>query len=337
MLQDAVFTLRSLRRQPGFFAVAVCTLALGIASTTAVFSLFYQVLLRTLPVPSPRELVVLHTDGFDLPGSVSKDNSESVFSYPMYTQLRNGSGHWGGLAARSSSSALLIVNGEAERARAEVVSGNFFETLRLQPLAGRLFNQADDSVPGSNPVVVLSHGMFVRRFGGNPAVVGTKVAVNGQPFEIVGVAPAGFKGILGGDDPEVYIPISMRTTLTPGWKGFDQPAVRWLNIIGRLPGGADPAIHPLFSAIVRDHVERAKITNPNTRRRLEAATLVLRPAASGLNELKRQWEEPLMVLMTMVALLLLIACANLANLLLARGVNRAREIAIRVSIGATRW
>ncbi|MFN0103201.1 MAG: ABC transporter permease [Bryobacteraceae bacterium] len=337
MFQDAVFTFRSLRRQPGFFAVAVVTLALGVASTTAVFSLFYQVLLRTLPVPAPRELVVFHADGFELPGGVSSDNSETVFSYPMYTRLRDGAPNWQGIAARSSASGQLVVDGAAERVRVEIVSGNFFETLKLTPVAGRLFNQSDDSVRGGNPVAVVSYGFFQRRFGGKNTLVGAKITVSGQPFEVIGVAPERFRGFLTGNDPEIYLPISMRATLTRGWNNYDRPSARWLTILGRLPANGDTtAIGPLFSAIVRDHVEQAKITNANRRQRIQAATLTLAPAATGLNEPKRQWERPLVVLLIMVALLLLIACANLANLLLARGVNRAREISIRVSVGATR-
>jgi len=338
MFQDAVFTLRSLRRQPGFFAIAVCTLALGIASTTAVFSLFYQVLLRTLPVPDPQQLVVFHADNFSLPGSVSSDNSETVYSYPMYTRLRDGSPLWQGIAARSSTSSQLIADGAAERVRVEIVSGNFFDTLKLAPFAGRLFNQSDDSVRGGNPVAVISHGYFQRRFGANPNTVGKKITISGQPFEIVGVTPERFHGILSGDDPEVYLPISMRQSLTPGWaSNLDSVRYRWLTIFGRLPANGDTAtIHPLFATVLRDHVEQARVTNANARQRILSSTLSLAPASSGLNELKRQWQEPLVVLLIMVALLLLIACANLANLLLARGVNRAREIAIRVSIGATR-
>jgi len=129
MFRDVVFSFRSLRRQPGFFVVAVCTLALGVASTTAVFSLFYQVLLRTLPVPSPHELVVFHADAFDIPGGRSSDNSETVFSYPMYTRLRDGAANWKGIAARSSTAGQLVVDGAAERVRVEIASGNFFQTL----------------------------------------------------------------------------------------------------------------------------------------------------------------------------------------------------------------
>lgn len=177
----------------------------------------------------------------------------------------------------------------------------------------------------------------MRHFGAKSTVLGTKITLSGHVFEVIGVAPEGFKGVLGGDDPEVYLPISMRAVINPGWDGFDRPNVRWLNILGRLPANHDTAsVHPLFSAIVRDHVEQAKITNQNVRQRIEKATLTLLPAASGLNELKRQWQEPLVVLLAMVSLLFLIACANLANLLLARGVNRNREISIRVSLGATR-
>jgi predicted permease len=337
MFLDAAFTFRSLRRQPGFFAVAVCTLALGVASTTAVFSLFYQVLLRTLPVPAPRELVVFHADRFDLPGGVSSDNSETVFSYPMYTRLRDGAPNWKGIAARSSTSGQLVVDGAAERVRVEIVSGNFFQTLQMTPFAGRLFAPSDDSVRGGNSVAVVSYGFYQRRFGAKGAIIGSKVNVSGHPFEIVGVAQERFRGFLTGNDPEIYLPISMRATLTPGWDNYDRPSSRWLTILGRVPAAEDPlAIRPLFSAIVRDHVQQAKITNANTRQRIESAALTLAPASTGLNEPRRQWEQPLVVLLAMVWLLLLIACANLANLLLARGVNRAREISIRVSIGATR-
>jgi predicted permease len=255
----------------------------------------------------------------------------------MYTRLRDGSANWLGVAARTSSSAQLLAGGGAERVRLEIVSGNFFETLQVAPALGRLFTQSDDSVRGGNPVAVISHGLFQRRFGANPSVAGTKITLNNQPFEVIGVLPERFRGVLGGDDPEIYLPISMRASLTAGWNNYDRPTSRWLNIIGRLPrDGSTTALSPLFSSIVRDHVEQARITNPNARQRLLAASLSLVPAASGLNELKRQWQEPLVVLMIMVGLLLLIACANLANLLLARGVNRAREISIRVSIGASR-
>jgi len=184
---------------------------------------------------------------------------------------------------------------------------------------------------------VLSFGYFQRRFGAKNALIGATITVSGQPFEVIGVALERFRGVLTGNDPEIYLPISMRASLTQGWNNYDRPTSRWLTILGRLPANGDgSAIKPLFSTIVRDHVEQAKVMNPKIRQRIEAATLTLNPAASGLNEMKRQWQEPLVVLLIMVWLLLLIACANLANLLLARGVNRAREISIRVSIGATR-
>lgn len=339
MPQDILFALRSLRRQPGFFAVAVVTLALGIASTTAVFSLFYQVLLRTLPVPAPQELVVLHQQGFNIPGGTSSDNSASVFSYPMYLGLRDGLKQWQGLAVRSSAGTVVLIDGANEYSRVEVVSGNFFETLRLRPHIGRLLGPNDDTIRGGNPVAVISHAYHQKRFGGDPAVVGKKVSINGQPFEIVGVAQDGFRGVLSGDSRDFYLPVSMRAALTPGWDSYDRPSSRWLNIIGRLPAGqadAGPELQQVFSAIARDHVAQARVTNPNIRKRLEAAVISARPAADGLNELKRQWKNPLYVLLGMVGLLLLIACANLANLLLARGVNRAREISIRLSLGASR-
>ena len=340
MPRDLLFALRSVLRQPGFFAVAILTLALGIASTTAIFTLFYQVLLRTLPVPAPRELVILHQEGFDIQGGVSKDNFESVYSYPMYLRLRDGLTNWQGLAGRSSTGGQLTVDGSSERVRVEIITGNFFDVLQVKPALGRLLTQADDSVRGGNQVAVISHSHFLNRFGGAASVIGKKVTVNGQPFEIVGVAPEGFRGILSGNKPDIYIPVSMRATLLPGWNNFDRPTSRWLNIIGRMPRGESPAgvqssLQTLFTTVAKEHTAPLRMPE-NARKRAEGARITALPAASGVNELEKQWKQPLVALFVMVCLLMLIACANLANLLLARGVNRARELAIRVSMGASR-
>jgi len=338
MPRDFLFALRSVLRQPGFFAVAILTLALGIAATTAIFTLFYQVLLRTLPVPAPRELVILHQEGLDIPGGVSKDNFESVFSYPMYLRLRDGLTNWQGLAGRSSTSGQLVVDGASERVRVEIITGNFFDVLQVKPALGRLLAQADDSTRGGNPVAVISHAHFLNRFGGAASVIGKKVTINGQPFELVGVAPEAFLGILSGNKPDIYIPLSMRGTLTPGWNNFDRPTSRWLNVFGRLPRGQSDvqvSLQTLFTTVAKEHIAPLRMPD-NARKRAEGARIAALPAASGVNELERQWKQPLVALFAMVGLLMLIACANLANLLLARGVNRTRELAIRISMGASR-
>ncbi|MBM3782831.1 MAG: ABC transporter permease [Acidobacteria bacterium] len=340
MTRDLLYALRSIRRQPAFFAIAVATLALGIGSTTAIFTLFHQVLLRTLPVAAPQELVVLHQEGFDIPGGVSKDNFEAVFSYPMYVRLRDGLAGWRGVAARTGTGGQVVIDGVPAQVRAEIVSGNFFSTLGIQPAYGRLLAPSDDVTRGGHPVAVISHGFFLSRFGGKAEAVGKKIVFAGQPFEIAGVTPAAFRGLITGNSPDLFIPLAMRGAITPGWNNFDRPTSRWLNILGRLPGGAQAgdvkvALQTLFTNVAREHA--APLRMPETARaRAVAATIDALPAASGLNTLARQWSEPLWVLFAMVLVLLLVACANLANLLLARGVNRAKEIAIRVSMGASR-
>lgn len=340
MKNDLLFAVRSMRRAPAFFLLAVATLGLGIAANTAIFSLYYQVLLRSLPVPQPQRLVVFHSDPPNLPGGSSSDNNETVFSYPLYLRMRE-SRALQGLAARSGTAVQMVINGVPERSRAEVVSGNFFDVLGIHASIGRLFTASDDTVRGGNPVTVLSHDFWTRRFGGNPSVLNRTLLLNGQPFAVIGVAPAGFRGILAGDTQSLFVPTSMRAALTPGWKDYDRPSSQWLTLLGRLAPGVsrDRAItelRPMFASVLRDHIQQIGVRSQTARARLEAKLLELRPAAQGLNMLEKQWRRPLFVLLAMVLLLLVIGCANLANLLMARAVNRAREIDIRFALGAGR-
>ncbi len=340
-MTDLPFVLRILRRSPGFFLIATLTLGLGIAANTAMFSLFYQVLLRTLPVPDPQELVVVHSDPPNMPGGTSADNSESVFSYPMYRRIRDGVKSLERVAARTSTSVQFGIEGAADRGQAEMVSGNFFDVLNVEPRLGRLLGPADDTAPGTNTVAVLSYDLWKRRFGSNSSALNRTVLLNGQAFTIVGVAPSGFRGVLAGDAPDVFLPISAWILITPGWNHYEQPSWQQFTILGRLASGstrerASAELQPVFAAAIRDHVEQVKVKSGTARARLLAKRAELRPAAQGLNELERRWRSPLFVLLGMASLLLLIACANLANLLAARATNRAREIGVRLALGATR-
>jgi predicted permease len=339
--QDLRYAFRNLLRSPGFLFLAITTLGLGISANTAIFSLFYQVLLRSLPVADPGRLVIFHAEKLGMPGRNSSDNYETVFSYPMYRSLRDGAHSFQGIAARSGADGQLVDNGTAERVQAELVSGNFFEVLGLPPQVGRLLVPSDDRLGAGNPVMVLSFGYWTRRFGANPAVINRTVTFNQKVFTIVGVAPEGFRGVMSGNSLDVYVPLTMLPEIDPGWKNLDRPSMSRFTIFGRLrPGvtrdGAEAELGPLFASIVRDHMTQLKVTSPSTRQRLEHAHVQLVPAAHGLNQMERQWRKPLVILASMVGFLLLIGCANLANLLLARGVNRSRDTALRLALGASR-
>jgi predicted permease len=340
--RDLRFAFRSLRKSPGFFLLAVLTLGLGAAATTAIFSLFYQVLLRSLPVQQPERLVVLHAEGLDLPGNTSKDNYENVFSYPFYLSLRDHAKGFQGLAVRVGDSVQLEAHGQADRSDTELVSGNFFDVLGVHPAAGRLLSPSDDIAGKPNPVAVLSYDFWTRRFGNQASVVSQSLTLDGSLFTIVGVAPEGFRGIHSGNSPDLFLPVTARGLLEPAWsKSFSARDTHWLTVFGRLAPGlsrqqAAAALQPLFASNVREAITQLKITNRRKVQELESKHPELLPASQGLNELEKQWRQPLLVLIAMAGLLLLIGCANLANLLLARGLNRSRDTAIRSALGASR-
>lgn len=340
MIRDIRYAWRTLRRSPVFLSMAVVTLGLGVGATTAIFSLFYQVLLRELPVAAPEQLVLLHLTGH-LSGHSDSDNFESVFSYPMYLHLRDRSGAvLQGVVARSGSTIDVMRNGHTDQAQLEIVSGNFFQVLGIHAFAGRLLAPQDDTVRGGNDVAVLGYAYWAKNFG-NTNAVGQKVLVNGHPVVIIGIAPPDFRSVLSGQTPGLYLPISMAAVANPMFEGFDNPAWHWLTIIGRIHSGvsrgqAQAALNPLFTSILRDELGAMKLTSAHGRQRILSVHLELHAAAAGLNDLERTWRKPLLVLIGAAAGLLLIACSNLASLLMVRASARQREIAIRRAVGATR-
>jgi predicted permease len=323
--------------------VAIVSLALGIGANTAIFSLLDQTLFRLLPIREPERLVAFHFEG-RMGGTSQSDSNESVFSYPMYRDFRDRSRVFEGVIGRSSAAVNIVTHDQAEQALAEIVSGNFFEVLGVRPAMGRLLSADDDDVtPGGRPVIVLSHGYWTRKFASSTAALNQTIRVNGLSMTVVGVAPRNFRGVVATQTPDIYAPVAMKAQLTPGV--LDNLADRralWLNIFARLkPGATAPqanaAMGPLFHVMLEEEAAGRGRWSGRSLDRFLANKVEIRPASQGVNQLKSRWENPLLAVMAMAGLALLIACSNVANLLIARAAARWRELAIRRAIGASRW
>ena len=342
--QDIRFALRLLRRRPAFTAVAVLTLALGIGANTAIFSVFEQVLLRPLPVSAPHELVNLAAPG-PKPGSDSCNEAggcDVVFSHPMFRDLQREQAPFTGIAAHRAVLANVSYDGQATSGLATLVSGNYFSLLGLTPSMGRLLDPSDDQTQDAGDAVVLSHDHWRLRYNADPGVIGKSLIVNGRGMTIVGVAPAGFTGTSLGMRPLVFAPLSMARVLQPGNDNAFERRRYWLYLFARLrPGVSLEQARVQINVPYRDIVNQveAPLETGLSERGLErfrTKTIVVEDGARGQSALHATVGTPITLLLIVTATVLLVACANIANLLLARAADRAGEMAVRLSIGASR-
>jgi len=354
LAQDVRYGLRGMFKNRLFTALAALSLALGIGANTAIYSFMDAILMRSLPVADPASLVVvkwrsnrINRDRGDrsvmrsMDGRTYRDAAgviAAIFPFPAFERLRDASVPVlsSFFAHKQAGGLNVIIKGEAEVAQGEYVSGDFFSGLRVVPAAGRLIH-GDDDRPGASAVAVLSQGYSERRFGDAGSAVGQSIAINNTPFTVVGVAPSEFFGVDPAVAPQVYVPMRATGLLQQqlGAESFLDPNYYWLEMMGRLKPGVGLA--EAEAALAAPFAQWVASTATRDGEKGNLPALRLEEGAAGLDSLRRQYSKPLYVLLTMVALILAIACANTANLLLARSAARTREIAVRLSLGAGRW
>lgn len=321
LAQDVRYGVRMLRRSPGFALVAIVTLALGIGANTAIFGIVDALLFRPLPIADPGRVVAFY---------LGTTGTAHAFSYPEYVDYRAADSHLAGVAAWGGGNrAWLRVGADLDRVDVELVSGNYFDLLGLRAALGRTFTPADDDFRAPRGVAVISHRLWRTTFAANPAIAGQVVTVNGQSFTIVGVAPSRFNGLAVEAPPDMWVPLAAVSLLEPGWK-IDDRREMWLSLIARLREDSDARAAQASVQPVAARAGVARDGMPGTVRLLPAS------AGSADPDAREAARRTASLVMAIVAFVLIIACANVASLVLARGASRTRELSVRLAIGATR-
>jgi predicted permease len=344
-MRNLKLAFRTLFKTPFVTIVAILSLALGIGANAAIYSLFDEILRQPLPVSHPEQLVNLASPGpqFGSNSCNQAGDCDAVFSYPMFRDLQRSKTAFAGIAAHRLMGANVAMAGQTPlNGELMLVSGSYFNLLGLHPTIGRLIAPEDDATIGANFVAVLDYAYWQNQLGSNPNVLGQKITVNGQSFTVVGVGPRGFDGTTLGARPYLFIPISMRHAIDEGFNGFEQRRNYWVYLFARLAPGvsierAASAVNTAYAPIINDvEAPLQKGMSAATLALFKAKKVVLTDGRHGQSSMLKESRTPLLLLFSITAIVLLIACANIANLLLARAANRSMEMAVRLSLGALR-